>query len=130
MLLFAVILKGLVELLLLVMVGQGLLFVLAGSARHQNLVYRMFATVTAPIMKATRFVTPRFIVDQHIAFVAFFLMVARAGRPAGRRRRFRRSPASADGHTWTWRCAGRSIRRTRPGSSPRSAARTRSTTSC
>jgi hypothetical protein len=76
MLLFAVILKGLVELLLLVMVGQGLLFVLAGSARHQNLVYRMFATVTAPIMKATRFVTPRFIVDQHIAFVAFFLMVA------------------------------------------------------
>jgi hypothetical protein len=76
MLLFAIIIKGLVELLLLVMVGQGLLFILAGAARHQNLIYRMFATVTAPLMKATRFITPRFIVDQHIGFVAFFLLVA------------------------------------------------------
>jgi hypothetical protein len=75
MLLFAIILKGLVELLLIVMLGQGLLFVLAGAGRHQNLVYRMFATVTAPVMKATRFVTPRFIVDQHIGYVAFFLLV-------------------------------------------------------
>ena len=75
MLLFAIILKGLVELLLLVMVGQGLLFVLAGSSRHTNLVYRMFATVTAPVMKVTRAITPRFIVDQHIGLVAFFLLV-------------------------------------------------------
>ncbi len=74
MLLFAIILKGLVELLLLVMLGQGLLYVLAGAARQQNLVYRMFATVTAPVMKATRFVTPRFIVDPHIGLVAFFLL--------------------------------------------------------
>jgi len=76
MLLLAIIFKGLVEVALLVMVGQGILFVFAGAGRHQNLIYRLFATVTAPIMKATRFVTPRFIVDQHIAFVAFFLMVA------------------------------------------------------
>jgi hypothetical protein len=75
MVLFAVIVKGLVELLLLVMVGQGVLFVLAGAARQQNLIYRMFATVTAPIMKVARFVTPRFIVDQHIGLVAFFLLV-------------------------------------------------------
>ena len=75
MLLFAVILKGLVELLLLVMLGQGLLWVLAGASRQQNLVYRMFATVTQPVMKATRAITPRFIVDQHIGLVAFFLML-------------------------------------------------------
>ena len=61
--------------MLLVMLGQGLLFVLAGPSRHQNLVYRMFATVTAPIMKATRVITPRFIVDQHLGLVAFFLLV-------------------------------------------------------
>jgi hypothetical protein len=73
-LLAAIILKAIVELLILVMLGQGLLFVLAGPTRHQNLVYRMFATVTQPIMKATRFITPRFIVDQHIGFVAFFLL--------------------------------------------------------
>ena len=74
MLLAATIMKGLAEVLLLVMLGQGLLHVLAGSGRKENLIYRMFAIVTAPIMKATRFVTPRFIVDQHIGLVAFFLV--------------------------------------------------------
>lgn len=74
MLLAAIILKGLLEVALLVMAGQGLLYVLAGPGRQQNLVYRMFATVTSPIIKATRFVTPRFIVDQHVGLVAFFLL--------------------------------------------------------
>jgi hypothetical protein len=75
MLLAAIILKGLIEVALVVMVGQGILFVFAGSNRHENLVYRIFATVTQPIMKATRFITPRFIVDPHIGFVAFFLLL-------------------------------------------------------
>lgn len=74
MLLVAIILKSLIEVALVVMIGQGILFVLAGASRHQNLIYRMFATVTAPIMKATRFITPRFVVDQHIGLVAFFLL--------------------------------------------------------
>lgn len=75
MLLAVIILKGLVEVGLLVMLGQGILFVFAGANRHQNLVYRMFATVTQPIMKATRFITPRFVVDQHIWLVALFLLM-------------------------------------------------------
>lgn len=75
MLLLAIVLKGLVEVLLVVMLGQGLLFLLAGSRRHQNLVYKAFATVTAPILKAARFVTPRFTVDAHIGLVAFFLLL-------------------------------------------------------
>ena len=68
-------LKGLVEVLLVVMLGQGLLYLFAGSRRHENVIYRAFAVVTAPIMKAARFLTPKFIVDQHIGFVAFFLLV-------------------------------------------------------
>jgi len=76
MLLAAVILKGLVEVLLLVMLGQGILYLFAGSRRQENLIYRAFATVTSPIMKATRFITPRLIVDQHIGFVAFLLLAA------------------------------------------------------
>ena len=71
----ATVLKGLIEVLLIVMLGQGLLYLFAGSRRQENLIYRAFATVTAPIMKATRFVTPRFIVDQHIGYVAFFLLM-------------------------------------------------------
>lgn len=73
-LLAAIIVKGLAEMLLLVLLGQGLLYLLAGSGRHQNLVYRMFTAVTAPIVKAVRFITPRFIVDQHLGLVAFFLL--------------------------------------------------------
>ena len=75
MLLLAVVLKGLAEMVLLVMLGQGILFVLTGAGREQNLVYRMFATVTRPLMRATRFITPRFIVDQHIWMVALFLVI-------------------------------------------------------
>lgn len=75
MLLAATVLKALVEVALLVMIGQGILFVLAGASRHQNLVYRVFAAATQPIMKATRYITPRFVVDQHIGFVAFFLLL-------------------------------------------------------
>jgi hypothetical protein len=74
MLLAAIILKGVIEVALLVLLGQGILFVFAGAGRHENLFYRIFATVTQPIMRATRFVTPRFIVDQHIGLVAFFLL--------------------------------------------------------
>jgi hypothetical protein len=76
MLLAAVVLKGLLEVLLLVMLGQGILYLFAGSRRQENLIYRAFATVTSPIMKATRFITPRLIVDQHIGFVAFLLLAA------------------------------------------------------
>jgi hypothetical protein len=75
MLTFAIVLKGLVEVMLLVLFGQGVLFILAGGTRHQNMFYKVFTTVTAPIFRLTRRITPRFIVDQHIAFVAFFLLV-------------------------------------------------------
>ena len=74
MLLLATILKALIEIALLFLLGQGLLVVLAGASRHQNLFYRAIAMVTGPVMKATRFITPRFIIDQHIGFVAFFLL--------------------------------------------------------
>jgi hypothetical protein len=75
MLLLAIILKAMLEVAILVMIGQGILFVLAGATRQQNLVYRVFTAVTQPVMKATRFITPRFIVDQHIGLVAFFLLL-------------------------------------------------------
>ena len=74
MLLVAIVLKGLVEVMLVALFGQGVMFLLAGSRRHENLVYRLFAMVTSPIVKTARFVTPRFVVDAHIGFVAFFLL--------------------------------------------------------
>ena len=71
-----VILKGVNEVALMALIGQGALYVLAGSRREGNFVYSMLKTVTAPIMKLTRIIAPRFVVDQHIGFLAlFFLLV-------------------------------------------------------
>lgn len=74
MLLATIILKGLVEVLLLCFLAQGILFVFAGATRDQNIVYKLFVTVNRPVWKATRFVTPRFIVDAHVGFVSFFFL--------------------------------------------------------
>lgn len=75
MYLFVVILKGINEVALMALLGQGVLFVLAGSKREGNIVYSMLKTVTAPIMKFTRLIAPRFVVDQHIGFLALFLLL-------------------------------------------------------
>lgn len=70
-----VILKGLNEVALMALLGQAALFVLAGSKRDSNIVYSMLKTVTSPIMKLTRMIAPRFIVDQHIGFLALFFLL-------------------------------------------------------
>lgn len=69
-----VILKAIIEIAGLALLGQGLLFILAGAQRHKNMFYTVLKTITAPVFKATRFIAPRFIVDQHIGFLAFFLL--------------------------------------------------------
>ncbi len=70
-----VILKGLNEVALMALLGQAALFILAGSKREGNIVYSILKTVTSPIMKLTRFIAPRFIVDQHIGFLALFFLL-------------------------------------------------------
>ena len=70
-----VILKDLTEVAGVAMIGQGVLWVLAGAKRDQNLVYGIFKTLTSPVMKATRWITPRIVLDQHIGLVAFFLLI-------------------------------------------------------
>lgn len=74
-----IILKGVNEVALMALIGQAALFVLAGARRDGNFVYTLLKAVTSPIMKATRFVAPRFVVDAHIGFLAlFFLLVIEA----------------------------------------------------
>ena len=52
-----------------------MLWVFAGSGRDKNIVYNLFKTVTSPVTRATRAITPRIIVDAHIGLVAFFLLM-------------------------------------------------------
>ena len=68
------ILRALVEVALLALIGQGILALLAGGRRHNNFVYRLFLVITGPVMKASRWITPKVIIDKHLPFVAFFLL--------------------------------------------------------
>jgi hypothetical protein len=62
------------------LLGQGALALMLGERRRENVVYRFFAAITAPLFWLARRVTPRFVADQHLGFVAFFLvLVARLG---------------------------------------------------
>jgi hypothetical protein len=75
MLTLIVILRTLAEVAGLALLGQGILFLLAGASREQNIFYRVLKTLTMPVWRAVRFVAPRFIVDRHIGFLAFLVLV-------------------------------------------------------
>ncbi len=70
-----IILKAINEIALLALVGQGILFLFAGAKRDNNPIYFVFKTLTLPVMKFARLITPRFVLDQHIGFVALFLLL-------------------------------------------------------
>jgi hypothetical protein len=66
--------RALVEVAGLALLGQGILAVLAGKYRDQNVFYKLFQIVTGPVVRFVRWVTPRKIVDAHIPFVTFFIL--------------------------------------------------------
>jgi hypothetical protein len=66
--------KALVELAALFLFGQGVLYILAGQKRNNNFFYQLFSMLTGPVVRMTRRVTPRFVVDRHIPYVAFLLL--------------------------------------------------------
>ena len=70
-----VILKALTEVAGVAFLGQGVLWILAGAKRDQNPVYGIFKTLTSPVMKLTRWITPRIVLDQHLGLVAFLLLI-------------------------------------------------------
>lgn len=68
------VLKSLVEVAALALLAQGLIGFLSGKAKDNNFVYRLFQVVTGPIYKGVRWVTPKFIADQHIGLASFFIL--------------------------------------------------------
>ena len=72
---FVLILKAMNEVALMALLSQGLLFILAGAKRDNNFVYFILKTLTMPVMKFARLITPRVIIDQHIGWVALFLLL-------------------------------------------------------
>ena len=70
-----VVLKALTEVAGVAMIGQGLLYALTGNKCDQNPVYGIFKTITSPVMKLTRWITPRIVLDRHLWLVAIFLLI-------------------------------------------------------
>jgi hypothetical protein len=68
------VLRTLVEVAGFALLGQGLLALLAGKYREQNVFYRVLRIVTRPVVRAVRFIAPRFILDAHVPFLTFFLL--------------------------------------------------------
>ena len=74
MLMLLDIVKAVLEVAGLALLGQGLLFLFAGSKRDKNIVYQGLSVVTRPVLRLTRFVTPRVVLDRHLGPVAFLFV--------------------------------------------------------
>lgn len=51
--------RAIIEMLGLCLLGQGVLYFLAGEGRIRNPVYQLFATITAPLLARFRYFFPR-----------------------------------------------------------------------
>jgi hypothetical protein len=73
-LLIVTIFKALVELAGFFLLGQGLIYLLTGNKREQNLAYQILCVLTGPVIRVTRSITPKAVVDRHIPLVAFLIL--------------------------------------------------------
>jgi uncharacterized protein YggT (Ycf19 family) len=74
-LLLVVILKALAELAGMFLLGRGLLWLLAGGRRMDNVFYQVLAVVTDPLLRFTRRLAPRVVLDAHVPLLAFGLVL-------------------------------------------------------
>jgi hypothetical protein len=67
-------LRVLVEICLFALIGQGVLSVLPGVDREKNFFYGVLKTIASPGWRVARWISPKFVVDQHIGWVALFIL--------------------------------------------------------
>ncbi|HEX9183191.1 MAG TPA: hypothetical protein VF876_08030 [Burkholderiales bacterium] len=67
-------LRILVEIALFALIGQGALYLLSGANREQNVFYMVLKTIASPAMRFTRWISPKFVVDQHVGWIALLLL--------------------------------------------------------
>lgn len=75
MLLLLSLIKLFCEIALLALLGQGVLFALAGEKRESNFFYQLLKVMTKPFLLAARKLTPALVADRHVGFVAFFVLL-------------------------------------------------------
>lgn len=67
-------LRILVEICLFSLIGQGVLAVLPGVDREKNVFYLVLKTLASPGWRIARRISPRFVLDQHVGWVALFIL--------------------------------------------------------
>jgi len=60
---------------LLALMGQGLLYVLAGAKRNENFFYQLLQLISKPFTAVVRKLTPAKVGDTQVPIVTFFLLV-------------------------------------------------------
>lgn len=75
MLTFLNLLQLLLYIPLLALLGQGLLFVLAGARRNENFFYQLLQLISKPFTFVVRKLTPAKVGDTQVPIVTFFLLV-------------------------------------------------------
>lgn len=74
MLILVSIFKLLAEIALMALLGQGVLAILAGAKRDQNVFYQLMQVLTRPLIAGTRLITPKVVLDRHVPIVASLLL--------------------------------------------------------
>ena len=60
---------------LLALLGQGVLYALAGAKRDGNLFYQLMQLISRPFTAVVRKITPHQVADHHVPVVTFFLLL-------------------------------------------------------
>jgi len=58
----------------LLLLGQGMVYLLSFGRQEDNAVYRFFRFLTSPVTRVVRRITPARVADRHVPVVAFFLL--------------------------------------------------------
>lgn len=74
MLVVVSIFKLVAEIALLALLGQGVLALLAGAKREQNVFYQLLQVLTRPFLRGARLITPKVVIDRHLPIVAALLL--------------------------------------------------------
>jgi len=69
-----IVLKGLVEFVGLLLLGQGIVFLMSFGRHETNPIYRLLRFLTSPVVRFVRRIAPRFVVDRHVPALAFILL--------------------------------------------------------
>jgi cytochrome b561 len=75
MLLFLNALQLVLYIALLALLGQGLLYVLAGAKRESNFFYKLLQVLSKPFTTLVRWITPKAVADRHVPVATFFLLL-------------------------------------------------------